>query len=94
MFVRASIVVMLVAAAALQYKYWFSDVGFFRARALSAEVARQEQRVARLKERNRILLGEVRAAKQGLAAVESRARTDLGMIREGETFYLVNKRAN
>ena len=38
---------------------------------------------------NRILAHEVRAQKHGLAAVEARARSDLGMIKEGETFYLV-----
>jgi cell division protein FtsB len=93
-FVRASIALMLVAVLALQYKYWFSDVGFFRAQALTAEVKKQEQRLERLRERNRILLAEVRAQKQGLAAVESRARTDLGMIRDGETFFLVDERTD
>ena len=66
-----------------------SEVGFFRAHALRAEVAHQSERLARLQERNRILTAEVLAQKDGLAAVEARARSDLGMVREGETFYLV-----
>lgn len=81
---------LLLAALALQYKYWFSDVGFFRIRMLDAEVAKQSQRLDRLVERNRILTAEVRAQKHGLDAVEARARSDLGMVKAGETFYLVN----
>lgn len=83
---------LLLGALLLQYKYWFSDVGYFRARALDAEVTKQRQVVRRLEERNRILAAEVRAQKDGLGAVEARARSDLGMVREGETFYLVNSR--
>ncbi len=90
MLVRALIVMLLLAGSYLQFKYWFSDVGYFRDEALGEEVARQMQRLAALKERNRILAAEVRAQKQGLAAVEARARSDLGMIKEGETFYLVD----
>lgn len=90
MFVRLGIVLLVLGALLLQYKFWFSDVGFFRARTLATEVAKHEQRLDRLKERNRILAAEVRAQKKGLDAVEAKARTDLGMIRAGETFYLVN----
>jgi len=89
-FVRFGIGLLVLAALLLQYKFWFSDVGFFRARILATEVAKHEQRLDRLKERNRILAAEVRAQKKGLDAVEAKARTDLGMIRAGETFYLVN----
>ena len=89
MFLRAFIFVLVCTALYLEHKAWFSDVGFLRARALEAEVARQQQRLARLNERNRILTAEVLARKEGLAAVEARARSDLGMIRAGETFYLV-----
>ena len=79
MLVRAIIALLLVSGFCLQYKYWFSDVGHFRDETLGAEV-----------QRNRILAAEVRAQKHGLAAVEARARSDLGMIKEGETFYLVD----
>lgn len=92
MFVRLSIVAMVLAGIMLQYKFWFSDVGFFRARTLETEVTRQRQMVGRLEERNRILAAEVVAQKHGLEAVEARARSDLGMIKPGETFYIVNAR--
>ena len=90
MLVRTIIVLLLLSGVYLQYKYWFSDVGYFRDEALGAEVQKQKQRLAALEERNRILAAEVRAQKHGLAAVEARARSDLGMIKEGETFYLVD----
>lgn len=90
MLVRALIGLLLLSGLYLQYKYWFSDVGHFRDAALGAEVQKQTQRLAALEERNRILAAEVRAQKHGLAAVEARARSDLGMIKEGETFYLVD----
>ena len=90
MFVRLFIAVLALAAISLQYKFWFSDVGFFRAESLEAEVGKQGQRLSRLEERNRILAAEVRAQKHGLDAVEARARSDLGMVKAGETFYLVN----
>ena len=92
MLVRFTIVVFVCMGLHLQYKYWFSDVGYFRARSLATEVTKQEQRLDRLHERNRILTAEVLAQKDGLAAIEARARSDLGMIKEGETFYLVNSR--
>ncbi len=82
-------VVLLVALCALQYKAWFSDVGYFAARHLQDAVDHQQRRAELQRQRNRILRAEVIALKNGLAAVEARARTDLGMIKEGETFYLV-----
>jgi cell division protein FtsB len=92
MVVRLSSALFVVASLLLQYKFWFSDVGYFRARTLEAEVTKQRQLLGRLEERNRILAAEVMAQKHGLGAVEARARSDLGMIKDGETFYLVNAR--
>ncbi len=92
MVVRISIGLFLCLSLYLQHKVWFSDAGYFRAETLAAQVANQQDRLERLQERNRILTAEVVAQKQGLAAVESRARSELGMIKDGETFYLVNSR--
>jgi len=88
--VRVFIAVLVLAGLGLQYKFWFSDVGFFRIRSLDQEVVKQSHLLDRLEERNRILTAEVRAQKHGLDAVEARARSDLGMVKAGETFYLVN----
>ncbi len=90
MFARAFILLLLLAGLYLQSKFWFSDVGYLRIRALDTEVEKQTRRLERLEERNRILAAEVQAQKHGLEAVEARARSDLGMVKEGETFYLVN----
>jgi len=86
---RIFIIVLAVAALYLQYKAWFSDVGYVVAERLRGEVAEQQRRTAVLKERNQILTAEVIALKKGPQALESRARSDLGMIKQGETFYLV-----
>jgi cell division protein FtsB len=91
MMVRWSIAAFLLAAVLLQYKYWFSETGFFQARVMEGEVARERQVLVRLNERNRILKAEVLAQKNGLEAVEARARSDLGMIKPDETFYLLNR---
>ena len=90
MAVRLLIAVLVLAGLGLQFKFWFSDVGYFKIRTLDEEVVKQQQRLERLEERNRILAAEVRAQKHGLDAVEARARSDLGMVKSGETFYLVN----
>ena len=87
---RFTLALLIVAVVALQYKAWFGDVGYFANAELEAEVAAQAQRTAVLNQRNRILTAEVLALQSDLIAVESRARANLGMIKEGETFYLVN----
>ena len=75
----------------LQYRAWFSDDGYFAARALGEHLEEQRQQSGQQRERNRRLAAEVVALKKGNTAVEARARTDLGMIREGETFYIVTE---
>ena len=86
---RVLIAVMVLLLAGLQYKVWFSDVGYLAAAKLRETVAQQHSRTAVLEQRNRILTAEVLALKEGLGAVEARARSDLGMIKRGETFFLV-----
>lgn len=90
MAVKASLVMLLLLVASLQYKVWFSDVGYLANTAMRDEVAQQRQRTDVLRQRNRILTAEVLALQRGLDAVEASARANLGMIKQGETFYLVN----
>ena len=87
---RVVVVLLAVLLAALQHKVWFSDVGYFAAERLAAQVQAQRTRVDLMTRRNEILTAEVLALRQGLEAVEARARTDLGMIKKDETFYLVS----
>ncbi|MBN9286986.1 MAG: hypothetical protein BGO43_11415 [Gammaproteobacteria bacterium 39-13] len=71
----------------LQVRLWIGDGSITQVRALSKEVALQQEKVEKLKERNQTLEAEVQDLKHRLHALEERARTDLGMIRQGETFY-------
>jgi cell division protein FtsB len=90
MAVKGSLALLLMLLLGLQYKAWFGDVGYLANSTMRAEVAQQKQRTEVLRQRNRILTAEVLALQRGLEAVESRARSSLGMIKQGETFYLVN----
>ena len=87
------IAALIVVVAGLQYRAWFSDDGYFAARALTERLEQQQRRAELQRQRNRILAAEVLALKKGHAAVEARARADLGMIRAGETFYIVAEEA-
>ena len=86
---RIVVGILGVLLLALQYKVWFSEVGYFAAQRLADEVAEQRSRGELMARRNEILTAEVLALQQGVEALEARARTDLGMIKKGETFYLV-----
>lgn len=81
--------ILAVLLVLLQYKVWFSDVGYFAAERLRAEVQEQNNRGEGLARRNELLTAEVLALKGGVDALEARARNDLGMVKSGETFYLV-----
>ncbi len=90
MLFKVSLAVLALAVVGLQYKAWFSDVGYFGNQRLGDEIAAQQQRTAVLRYRNRLLTAEVLALQGGQDAVESRARENLGMVKQGETFYLVS----
>ena len=81
--------ILIVLILGLQYRAWFSDDGYFAAKALGERLEEQQQQSEQQRQRNRKIAVEVVGLKKGNAAVEARARTDLGMIREGETFYIV-----
>ena len=83
------VAILVVVLMGLQYRAWFSDDGYFAARALNERLEQQQHRAELQRQRNRLLAAEVLGLKKGNAAVEARARADLGMIREGETFYVV-----
>jgi cell division protein FtsB len=94
---RWIIVVLAVAALAMQGQLWFSEDGYRKTRDLRQAVALQRLQNDSLKARNEALEAEVVNLKQGRAAAEERARTDLGMIGKTETFYQVvpdSKRAD
>jgi cell division protein FtsB len=86
---RWIIVVLAVAALAMQGQLWFSEDGYRKTRDLRQAVAEQRLQNDSLKARNEALEAEVINLKEGRAAAEERARTDLGMIGKTETFYQV-----
>jgi cell division protein FtsB len=73
----------------LQYGLWFGQSGYFPQERMQAQLHQQQQRVAVLRHRNRILTGEVVALKGDRNVLEARARRDLGMVKTGEVFYLI-----
>ncbi len=80
-------IILTILLIGLQVRLWIGDGSITQVRALSKEVALQQEKVEKLKERNQTLEAEVQDLKHRLHALEERARTDLGMIRQGETFY-------
>jgi cell division protein FtsB len=87
--VRLIVAIALVIVASLQYKAWFSPVGYRAAEALEKDLAAQKERTAALAARNAVLSAEVLALNSGTEVFEARARLVLGMVREDEVFVLV-----
>ncbi len=86
---RLIIALGVLLILALQYKAWFSDVGFRAAAQLRTEVEAEKAKVTVLAASNQVLAAEIMALKSGTDVMEARARLDLGMIRKGEVFLLV-----
>lgn len=72
---------------ALQYRLWFSDVGYLAQREIREEIRRTEVRNAKLESRNREVAREIEALSGDLTQIESEVREDLGMVGEHETLY-------
>lgn len=87
--IRGLVSLIALAALALGYRAWFSDVGYFAVAKMADRVAEQKAITQEIASENDELLHEVVGLQHTLLAVESRARTDLGMIKEGESFFLV-----
>ena len=74
----------------LQLRLWIGDGSLAEAWHLKGSIERQQTENHLLSERNKRLRAEVKDLKEGLDAVEERARTQLGMIKQDETFFLIN----
>jgi cell division protein FtsB len=83
------LIILAIAALAMQGQLWLSEDGFRKTRHLRDAVQRQHAQNQYLRDRNASLEAEVINLKEGRAAAEERARTDLGMIGKNETFYQV-----
>lgn len=89
MMTRLLLVVMLLLAAALQYRLWMSPQGVPEVWRLEHSLASQRAENESLSARNERLQAEVDDLRQGLDAVEERARTELGMVGPDESFFQV-----
>lgn len=81
----------------LQYRLWFGKNSVPDYYDLKADLARQTQTNAELKQRNKLLYADTDDLKSGTEAIEERARNELGMIKTNETFFRVipkNKSSN
>jgi len=86
---RLVLIVLAIAALAMQGRLWLSADGYKKTRDLRDAVAEQSRQNQDLRDRNSSLEAEVINLKTGHEAAEERARTDLGMIGKTETFYQV-----
>ncbi len=71
----------------LQYRLWFSDVGYLAQREIREEIRRTEVRNAKLEARNREVARQIEALSGDLTQIESKVREDLGMVGANETLY-------
>ncbi len=90
---KVIVAIALVIIASLQYKAWFSDVGYRAARTLEVELQAQKEKTAELASSNTVLAAEVVALNSGTEVFEARARLVLGMVRQDEVFVLVGNSA-
>ena len=86
---RTMLIILAIAALAMQGQLWLAEGGFRKTRALRTAVQQQRAQNQLLRERNLSLEAEVINLKEGTEAAEERARTDLGMIGKNETFFQV-----
>jgi len=86
---RWLILVLLSLLGFLQYRLWVGEGSLAEVHLLQQEIARQQQDLDQVKERNRILAAEVLDLREGVDALEERARSELGMIKDGEIFLQV-----
>lgn len=87
--IRSIIVILAIAAFAMQGQLWISGDGYRKTRDLRIAVAEQRLQNEQLRERNVALEAEVVNLKVSREAAEERARSDLGLIGNSETFYQV-----
>ena len=87
---RWIILLLLLCFVGLQYRLWIGDGSWEQITSLQRDIEKQQATNERQKSRNRILENDVRDLKSGLGSVEERARSELGLIKEGETFYILD----
>ncbi len=84
----------VVLLLALQYRLWFSDVGYLAQREMREEIRRTQVRNAKLEARNREVAREIAGLSGDLTQIESQVREELGMVGENETLYRLRPQAD
>ena len=74
---------------AIQVPLWLGKGGWLRVWDMDRQLGAQQQKNARLEERNGALASEVTDLKQGHEAIEERARYELGMVKKDEVFFQI-----
>ncbi len=80
-------ILLIILLFGLQYRLWIGEGSFAEVHALQQQLAEQQDKLEKLKQRNQALRAEVVSLKHEDTAIEARARTKLGMIRSGETYF-------
>lgn len=84
-------VVLIVLLGLLQYRLWFGKNSLPDYLALKQEVQQQSLQNDNLAQRNNLLKADISDLKIGLESIEERARNELGLIKQGETFYRIDR---
>jgi cell division protein FtsB len=86
-------ITLIALLVLLQYPLWLGKGGWLGVWHVSRKLEQQQESNRALEVRNAGLDAEVRGLKQGHDAIEERARFELGMVREGEIFVQIPKKA-
>ena len=88
---KSFIALLIVTLVGLQYRLWFGQGGYMQSKGLGQEVLLRRAENTDKEARNTVLKAEIKDLKEGLDAVEEVARSELGLIKEGETFFLLDE---
>lgn len=69
-------ILMMIGAitlGALQYHYWYGDLGYYELAKLKAEVAKQQKANAEQERLNTVLTADIADLKSGFGAIETRS---------------------
>jgi cell division protein FtsB len=84
---RLIIVILVLALIGLQYKLWCGDSSIIQWANIEQKLKLQNEKNAKLTERNRIIEADISLLKSNENSLEEQARFELGMIKKGESYY-------
>ena len=84
---RLTIVILILALVGLQYKLWYGDSSLIQWENIEQKLKLQNEKNAKLIERNRIIAADIALLKSNENSLEEQARFELGMIKKGESYY-------